>query len=94
MPKNKQNLNQWLNHPAMKSISPAKKELLNDFINEADGLPMDKMLPVYMKTNAKMKALGLSFTKEENDLITQILTENLSPMEKERINTIMKLIPH
>lgn len=83
----------WLNHPTMKNISLEKKSILIDFMKEADGLTIEKAMPLFVKTNTRLKALGLTFTKEESDLITEILTSNLSPAEKKKLEAIKKLMP-
>lgn len=84
---------EWLNHPAMQNVSPEKKGILLDFMKEADGISMDKAMPLFVKTNSRLKALGLTFTKEESELITEILTKNLTPAEKMKMETLKKLIP-
>ena len=47
-----------------------------------------------MKTNQKMHDLGLSFTQQESNLMTQILTQDLPPNEKSRINMILQMMSH
>lgn len=85
----------WINHPSMKNISPAKKLIIQEVMKNANNnLSLDKMLPLLMSTNNKMKAQGLSFTKQESDLITELLTSNLTPNEKMKFEAIKKMIPN
>jgi len=81
----------WINHPAMKNIDARKLAVLIDLVNEAEGKPTDKALPLLMKTNAKMKSLGLSFTPEETDLIVEILTKDMSAADKQKVEMIRKM---
>lgn len=81
----------WMNNPAMKNIDPRKLAILIDLANEADGVTTDKALPLLIKTNAKMKALGLTFTPDETSLIVEILTKDMSPADKQKVEMIKKM---
>jgi len=85
--------NDWLNHPAMKNIHPVKKQILQDLMKNSNNLTFDKMLPLLVSTNAKLKAQGLSFTKQETDLITELLTSNLTPNDIAKFEAIKKMMP-
>lgn len=82
----------WINHPAMKDIDAKKLAILVDLANEAEGLGTDKALPLLLKTNAKMKALGLSFTPTETDLLVEILSQDMSPADKQKLEVLKKMI--
>ncbi len=82
----------WINHPAMKNIDARKLAVLVDLANEAEGKPADKALPILVKANAKMKALGLTFTTEETNLMVEILTKDMSPADKQKLELIKKMI--
>ncbi len=81
----------WMNHPAMKNIDARKLAVLIDLANEAEGIPTDKALPLLIKANAKMKALGLSFSQDETDLLVDILTKDMSEADKKKVEMIKKL---
>ncbi len=83
---------EWINHPAMKNIDARKLAVLVDLANEAEGKSADKALPVLIKANAKMKALGLSFTQDETNLLIEILTKDMSPADKQKLEMIKKMI--
>lgn len=85
--------NNLLNHPALQNISEEKKIILMEFLNEADGLPPEKAMPLLMKTNAKLKALGLTFSKEESELISESLMQNLSAVDRMKLDTLRKMLP-
>lgn len=81
----------WMNNPAMKNIDPRKLAILMDLANEADGITTDKALPLLIKTNAKMKAMGLTFTPDETNVIIDILTKDMSPADKQKVEMIRKM---
>jgi len=82
----------WMNHPAMKDIDARKLAILVDLANEAEGLSTEKALPLLLKTNAKMKALGLTFTPTETELLVEILSKDMSPNDKQKLDALKKMI--
>lgn len=83
---------EWLDHPAMQNITTEKKEILLELINDSQGADMNTSLKLFNQANDKMKKLGLSFTTEESQLLTEILTGSLSPAEKTKLETIKKML--
>ena len=63
-----------------------------DLVKEANNVPMDKSLPLLLKTNARMKALGISFSKEETSLLLDVLMKDMTPAERSRFEAVRKLI--
>ncbi len=73
---------QWLNHPSLQKMDPAKKAIMLEFIKETEGKPMDKAMKSVATANAKLKAMNLTFTQEETNLITDILMSRMSPAQR------------
>lgn len=82
----------WINHPAMKNIDAKKLAVLVELMNEAEGKPLDKSLPILMKANAKLKSMDLSFDKDETNLIIEILTKDMSPAEKQKFASMRMMM--
>lgn len=82
----------WINHPAMKNIDARKLGILVELVNEAEGKPVDKLLPVLITANAKLKATGMSFSPDETDLIMEIITKDLSASDKNKLEMVKKMI--
>ncbi len=70
------------NNSRMKNIDPRKLKILMELVKEAEGKPMDKLLPLIINTNKKMQEQNLSFTKDESDFMVEILTKNMSSKDK------------
>lgn len=81
----------WLNHPAMKNIDPKKLAILVEFIGQTENKSMEQLVSLLVNTNKKMKAQDLSFTENENDLLIEILTKNMSPQDKKKFELIKKM---
>lgn len=82
----------WINHPAMKKIDARKLALLVDLANQSKGLSAEKALPLLMSTNAKMQSLGLNFSSEESDLLIEILSNDMSVADKQKIDVMKQMI--
>ncbi|MBO5198567.1 MAG: hypothetical protein J6B85_08640 [Lachnospiraceae bacterium] len=82
--------NNWQDDPRLKNLDPRKLLILNELASEASGVSLDKALPILLKANARLKALGLTFTKQESELMFDILTKDLSPQEKLKLDALRK----
>ncbi|NLJ90205.1 MAG: hypothetical protein GX323_04820 [Clostridiales bacterium] len=82
----------WMNHPAIKDIDPAKLALLISFAESAKGKKPDMILPLLMQANKTMKQQNLTFSKEEQELLIEVLTENMSPEDKNKVNLIRSFV--
>jgi hypothetical protein len=82
----------WSNHPKMKNVDPRKLAILLELVKEAEGKPMDKMIPLLMNANKRLKDQNLNFTKDESDLIIEILSKNMSAREKAQFEMIKKMM--
>ncbi|MDF2610782.1 MAG: hypothetical protein K0R92_2256 [Lachnospiraceae bacterium] len=82
----------WINHPAMKNIDARKLGILVELVNESEGKPVEKLLPILISANAKLKATGLSFSGDETEMIMEILTKDLSEADKNKLEMVKKMI--
>ena len=82
----------WIHHPAIKNIDARKLAILVDLVNETEGLPLEKSLPNLIKANTKLKSQGLSFTKEETELILELFTKDLPPADKMKVQMMKQFI--
>jgi hypothetical protein len=82
----------WTNNPKLKNIDPKKLAILLELMKEAEGKPMDKLLPLLMTTNRRLQEQNLTFSKDESDLMIEILTKNMSPKEKQQFEMIRKMM--
>lgn len=79
-------------NPLFQNLSPVKKEVLQEVVDSAEHLPLDKALPLLLKANVKLKKQGESFTKEESSFLITELTKQLTPQERAKVSALMKLM--
>lgn len=78
--------------PEYQKLSPAKQALIAEIINDANNTPGDAMLPLLLKAQARMKALGIQFTQEESTFLMSALLSDLSPADKAKFELLKKLM--
>lgn len=76
----------------MKNLDPRKLAVLMELVKEAEGKPLDKLIPLIISTNKKLQAQNLSFTKDESEILIEVLTKNMSPREKAQFEMLRKLM--
>lgn len=84
-------MNEWINHPAMKNIDPAKLELIKMAASQTSGKSGKDLAPVMMAliTNANKK--GIKFSPDEISLILEILKDGKSKEEQAQIDKTINM---
>lgn len=82
----------WLNHPSLKNMSHHKKEILLNLIKQADGKSAAETIPILMATQQQMNQQGVKFSPQEQNAMFSILSEKLSPQEKQRFDAMKKMM--
>lgn len=82
----------WLNHPAIKDIDPAKLAFIISYAESSKGKTSEQMLPLLLQANAGMKAQNLTFTKDEQDLLIDVLSEDMSKEDKNKLDMMKNII--
>jgi hypothetical protein len=82
----------WMNNPKLRNIDPRKLTILLEIVKEAEGKPLDKLIPIIMNANKKLQEQSLNLTKDENEIMIDLLSKNLSPREKMQFEMIKKMM--
>lgn len=82
----------WLSHEAMKDIHPAKRQIIEDIIAQMEGKTLSQAAPVIADANRRLKEENLAFTDEENELLFAIMTESMSPEQKQQFNMMRQFV--
>lgn len=83
--------NEWLNHPSFIGMDPKKKEILTLLIQNTKGKSLTQALPLIMATRQELSKHNLSFDEQEQNLLFDVLSQDLSPQEKARVNKMRQL---
>lgn len=80
------------NSSGASNIDPRKLAILLELMKEAEGKSMDKLLPLILSTNKKLQDQNLTFTKDESELMLELLTKNMPPKNKAQLNMLLKMM--
>lgn len=81
----------WKQDPRLKNMNPKKLSLLTEFAKRVESAPKDQLLPTLLSLNAEASQKGIQFNDEETDLLISIMSTNMNPNEKKRIDTLRLL---
>lgn len=82
----------WINHPSLKNMSHHKKEILASLMKQAEGKSAVETIPILLNTQKLMNEQGVKFSPQEQNAMFSILSEKLSPQEKQRFDAMKKMI--
>ena len=80
------------NDPLFQNLSPLKRAIITELMEKAANTPLDKAFPLLLKANATLNKSGEAFTPEERNLLVTEMTKKLSPEERKKIATLLKLL--
>ena len=80
------------NNKAFLQMEPRKQEMVLLLIDSLNNKKLTDALPVLMQFREKMTQEGISFTEEENAMLTEIFTNRLSPAQKKQYEYLKPFI--
>ncbi|MFR3727857.1 hypothetical protein [Lacrimispora sp.] len=81
----------WKQDPRLKKMNPKKISMLTEFAAKVESTPKDQLMTTLLSLNAEASQKGIQFNDEETDLLISIMSANMSPAEKSRLDTIRML---
>lgn len=81
----------WKTDPRLKNMDPVKLDLLTRFAEDLNQKPKNQMMTAFLGLNQNAAAKGLYFNDQETELIVSILTEDMPPEEKQKLQTLKLL---
>ena len=84
--------NSWTNNPKLRNLDPRKLAILKELMKQAEGKSMEQLIPLLIATNKRLSQQNLSFTREESELMLEVLTKNMSPKERAQFEMIKKIM--
>ena len=80
------------NDPRLKNKHPLKREILLRLSNSQSTMTPEQMLPQLMEINKELQKRDLSFSRSESEIVLDVLSEGMSPQEKQKINMIKSML--
>ncbi|WP_343210564.1 hypothetical protein [Anaerolentibacter hominis] len=82
----------WSDNPAFRNMDPRKMELLNNLAAAGKGKSTEQMVPLIMQTMDQLKRENIAFTREESQMMMDILSEDLPPKDKARFQMVKNMM--
>lgn len=81
----------WKQDPRLRKMNPQKISMLTEFASKVESTPKDQLMTTLLSLNAEASQRGIQFNDEETDLLISIMSANMSPAEKNRVETLRML---
>lgn len=81
-----------MDHPAYKDMDPAKKLIIEELISKTAGKGINETANLIMTTMTLMRKNNVSFSKEEADLLINVMMRDMNDAEKARLNFMKNML--
>lgn len=75
-----------------KTMHPVKLQVMKELAEQMNGRQMKDAAPLLMTATSKLKAHNLSFSPEESAVLLEILTKDMNPQEKAKVEMMKNVI--
>ncbi len=83
----------WMKDPTLSQIDKKKLDFLHTLVIESTSLSQKDLFPFFLSLAKRGKEEKIQFTKEEMNLITEVIKKNSSIEEQSKIDKILKSRP-
>ena len=75
-----------------KTMHPVKLQVMKELAEGMRGKNMKDAAPLLMKATSQLKSHNMSFTPEETKILLEILTKDMSPQEKAKVEMMKNVV--
>lgn len=83
----------WMSDDRIAHIDKNKISFLQKLVFEIDSLPQKEKLPFLMALAGRAKNEHISFSKEEINLIIEVIKDYSTPQEINKMDKLLKMFP-
>jgi hypothetical protein len=80
------------NDARLKNMNPLKVRIIKELTAGSNNKSIEQLLPDIMQINRELQKRNLSFTREETDVIMDILMEQVSPADRRKFTMIRSMM--
>lgn len=82
------NTDEWKNDPRLANMDPVKLQYIETLAKQLSSQSKEQLLPALLSLQADAKKNRISFTDAETELLVSIITANMPPDEKKKIEML------
>lgn len=75
-----------------KTMHPVKVEVMKELVNSVNGKAMKEAAPLIMAAGSRLQSQNLSFTPEEVSVLMEILTKDMSPEDRAKVEMMKNIV--
>ncbi len=79
----------WQQNEAFRSMKPKKQKMIEQLAASLQGKKLTEALPLLTRWKKTMQQENIQFTPEENQILTEIFSAQLTPQQKKQFEFIM-----
>lgn len=77
---------------AFQKMNPEKQQIVRLLADSLQGKKLTEALPLLVHWKKEMQKKNISFSKEENELLTSLFTEQMTPAQKKQYEYLKPFI--
>ncbi|MGL5437373.1 MAG: hypothetical protein ACRDBO_18665 [Lachnospiraceae bacterium] len=85
------NKNDWKQDPRLNQMNKEKLDYLTDMVSQIQTMKKDQLMTAFAAMQMDSMKKGMNFTSEETDLLASVITAEMSPAEKKRMESLRTL---
>lgn len=85
------NQEDWKQDPRLAHLNPKKLSYITDLAERISHLPKEQVLPAFLAMQVDANKNGIRFSDTETELLVSVLSTNMSPAEKKKLETFKVL---
>lgn len=85
-------MNNWKQNEAFKNMDSRKQHMLEILISSLNGKELKEAFAIISNWKMQLKKEGISFSQKENDMLTEIFIQELSPAQRKQYEMLKPLI--
>lgn len=82
----------WRQNESFRRMDPKKQNMIEQLADSLEGRKLTEAVPIITKWKEQMKAENIVFTPEENQLLTEIFSEQLTPAQRQQFEYLKRFI--
>ena len=85
------NTEDWKEDPRLARLDPEKLKYITSLAERISSLPKDQLLPALLSLQMDAAKNGIRFTDEETDLLVSVISSQMPPAERKKLDTLKLL---
>lgn len=80
--------NDWKNDPRLKNMDQQKLDYITRMADTLKQTQKNQFLPAFLAMQTEIRQKNINFTDEETELLISILTADMPPAERKKLDTL------